>query len=105
MLLIDIVERVTGNTFARVVDELIVRPLGLQQTSVLETPDDLMRCVPGYGPEASADGHILDVRGRYHPGWCAPRLVASTPERQPGCSMRCLRVPFWVPTRSPRCSP
>jgi len=26
------------------------------------------------------DGHIVDVRGRYHPGWCAPRLVASTAE-------------------------
>ena len=23
---------------------------------------------------------MVDVRGRYHPGWCAPRVVASTAE-------------------------
>jgi D-alanyl-D-alanine carboxypeptidase len=80
MLLIDIVERVTGQTFAGVVNELVSKPLGLQRTSVLEEVDDLMRCVPGFGFELTSDGHIVDVRGRYHPGWCAPRVVASTTE-------------------------
>jgi D-alanyl-D-alanine carboxypeptidase len=28
----------------------------------------------------TSDGHVVDVRGRYHPGWCAPRVVASTPD-------------------------
>jgi hypothetical protein len=28
----------------------------------------------------TADGEIVDVRGRYHPGWCAPRVIASTTE-------------------------
>jgi len=80
MLLIDIVERVTSQTFADVIHDFISRPLDLQHTSVLERVDDLMRCVPGFGPEVRSDGQVVDVRGRYHPGWCAPRLVASTVE-------------------------
>jgi D-alanyl-D-alanine carboxypeptidase len=80
MLLIDIVERVTGRTFAEVVDAIITTPLALQHTSALERPGDLMRCVPGFGSEVTPDGQVVDVRGRYHPGWCAPRLIASTPE-------------------------
>jgi D-alanyl-D-alanine carboxypeptidase len=80
MLLIDIVERVTGRTFARVLHDLVGVPLALQRTSVLDEIGDLVRCVAGFGPEVTADGQIVDVRGRYHPGWCAPRVVASTPE-------------------------
>jgi CubicO group peptidase (beta-lactamase class C family) len=80
MLLIDIVERVTGQTFAELVNGFIAKPLALQNTSVLEKVDDLMRCVPGFGSEVTSDGHVMDVRGRYHPGWCAPRLIASTAE-------------------------
>lgn len=80
MLLIDVVERVTGQTFARVLNEFVVTPLALQRTSVLAEIDDLMRCVPGFGSEVTSDGHVVDVRGRYHPGWCAPRLIASTAE-------------------------
>lgn len=78
MLLIDIIERITGHAFARVLNDFVATPLALEQTSVLEQIDDLMRCVPGFGSEVTSDGDIVDVRGRYHPGWCAPRLVAST---------------------------
>jgi D-alanyl-D-alanine carboxypeptidase len=80
MLLIDIIERATGQTFARVLHDLVATPLALQRTSVLEDIDDVVRCVPGFGPEVTSDGDIVDVRGRYHPGWCAPRVVASTAE-------------------------
>jgi len=80
MLLIDIVERVTDHTFAEVVSDFITKPLGLDHTTVLEEADDLMRCVPGFGSEVTSDGQVVDVRGRYHPGWCAPRLMASTAE-------------------------
>src|SRR5919106_1431880 len=80
MLLIDIVERVTGQTFAEVVNDFISKPLALQNTWVLEQIDDMMRCVPGFGSEVTSDGQVVDVRGRYHPGWCAPRLIASTVE-------------------------
>ena len=80
MLLIEIVERITGQTFAEALDMYIVQPLALERMSTLEHVGDLMRCVPGFGPEVTSDGRIVDVRGRYHPGWCAPRLVASTAE-------------------------
>ena len=80
MLLIDIVERVTGHTFAEVISDFIIKPLALQNTTVLELVDDLRRCVPGFGSEVTSDGQVVDVRGRYHPGWCAPRLIASTAE-------------------------
>jgi D-alanyl-D-alanine carboxypeptidase len=80
MLLIDIMERVTGKTFARLLNDFIFRPLALPGTSVAEHVDDLLRCVPGFGSELTPDGQIVDIRGRYHPGWCAPRLVVSTAE-------------------------
>ena len=80
MLLIDVMERVTGQTFAEVVSAFLTQPLAIQNTSVLEDLDDLMRCVPGFGSEVTSDGRLVDGRGRYHPGWCAPRLIASTAE-------------------------
>ena len=80
MLLAEIIERAGGRTFAQAVDDFITRRLALQRTSVLEQPEDLMRCVAGFGPEVTEDGDVVDVRGRYHPGWCAPRVVASTAE-------------------------
>jgi D-alanyl-D-alanine carboxypeptidase len=66
MLLIEIVERVTGQTFAEVVSDFITKPLALQNTTVLEEVDDLMRYVPGFGSEVTSDGRVADVRGHYH---------------------------------------
>jgi D-alanyl-D-alanine carboxypeptidase len=80
MLLIEILERASGRAFGGLVHDLIVEPLCLPRTSSLEQLEDLAQCVPGFGNEVTSDGHIVDVRGRYHPGWCAPRLVASTTE-------------------------
>jgi D-alanyl-D-alanine carboxypeptidase len=80
MLLAEIIEHTSGRTFAGAIDDFITRRLALQRTSVLEQPEDLMRCVAGFGPEVTADGEVVDVRSRYHPGWCAPRVVASTAE-------------------------
>jgi D-alanyl-D-alanine carboxypeptidase len=79
MLVVDILERVTGQPFAQILSQFISQPLALQRTRELQTIEDLMMCVPGFGTEITADGALVDVRGRYHPGWCAPRLVSSTP--------------------------
>jgi D-alanyl-D-alanine carboxypeptidase len=79
MLVVDILERVTGQTFAQVLAQCVAQPLALQRTLVLETLEDLMACVPGFGSEVTEDGSLVDVRGRYHPGWCAARVVSSTP--------------------------
>jgi D-alanyl-D-alanine carboxypeptidase len=79
MLVVDILERVTGRPFAHILAEFVSRPLGLLRMSVLEGIDDFMACVPGFGSEVTDDGRVVDVRGRYHPGWCAPRVLSSTP--------------------------
>jgi D-alanyl-D-alanine carboxypeptidase len=79
MLVVDILERVTDKGFSEVLAQLVTEPLGLRQTRALKTIEDLMTCVPGFGPEVSENGGVVDVRGRYHPGWCAPRVVSSTP--------------------------
>src|SRR5947209_304327 len=80
MLLVQVLERATGQGFGQVLSEVITKPLQLQRTSVLQDIEDLSSCVPGYGPEVDAEGRVVDVRGVYHPGWCAPGLVASTTE-------------------------
>jgi D-alanyl-D-alanine carboxypeptidase len=80
MLVVDILERVTGWVFGRLLGEFVKTALPLRHTSVLAEIDDLMGCVPGFGPEVTANGESVDVRGHYHPGWCAPRVVASTAE-------------------------
>jgi D-alanyl-D-alanine carboxypeptidase len=78
MLVTDVLERATGRTFASLVDSCIIEPLRLRRTSLLQTIDDLSACVAGFGGEVTDDGSTVDVRGRYHPGWCAPRVMAST---------------------------
>jgi D-alanyl-D-alanine carboxypeptidase len=78
MLAIEILERVGDRGFADLIRDLIVAPLGLRQTFALERPEDLLRCAPGFGTELTADRRAVDVRGLYHPGWCAPRVLAST---------------------------
>lgn len=78
MLIVDAIERATGHTFAAVLDHIIVAPLGLKNTFALEQLADMQLCVPGFGSDVTPDASIRDVRDVYHPGWCAPRLVAST---------------------------
>jgi len=80
MLIADAIERVTARTFANVLDEVIVAPLGLTGTFTLEDLDDMQRCVAGFGSQVTSDRSIRDVRTVYHPGWCAPRVAASTTE-------------------------
>src|SRR5262249_46122261 len=78
MLLIDAIERVTNAPFARAIERYITQPQQLTQTKTLERLEDLASCEPGFGSEVTPDGSTIDVRGIYHPGWCAPRLVASS---------------------------
>ena len=80
MLLVEVLERATAQGFGQILSEVITKPLELQRTSVLQEIEDLSSCVPGYGPEVDAESRVVDVRGVYHPGWCAPGLVASTTE-------------------------
>jgi D-alanyl-D-alanine carboxypeptidase len=76
MLLVDVIERVID--FAGAIARFVAEPLGLANTRVLSRLEDLEACEPGFGDEVSQRHDIVDVRGVYHPGWCAPRLAAST---------------------------
>ena len=80
MLLREVLQRATGRSFAETVHELVARPLALSQTRVVETIDGWSTCVPGYGPEVDRDRREVDVRGVYHPGWCATGVAVSTAE-------------------------
>jgi len=80
MLLVDAIERVGGLPFAKAIDRFVVKPLGLRRTLTLDTIEDLLACEPGFGRGVTPDDRVVDVRGIYHPGWCAPRLVGSTVE-------------------------
>ena len=84
MLLRNVIERVTGTSYRKCVEEQIVKPLGLKNTFVAETIGDWASCVPGYGKEVSASHEAIDVRGVYHPGWCAPGVMVSTTEEITG---------------------
>ena len=80
MMLNLVLQRATGRSFSQVLRDLVVSPLELRHTFVLERIEDWSTCVPGYGPEVDSDGRVVDVRGVYHPGWCAPGVVASNAE-------------------------
>ena len=80
LLLRRIIETVTRGSLRNSVHEHIVVPLELADTFVAETIQDWQSCVPGYGPEVRPDGALGDIRGLYHPGWCAPGVAVSTTE-------------------------
>ena len=80
MLLRNVIEKVTGDTYRKSIEDQIVKPFGLKDTFVAETIDDWASCVPGYGKEVSENTEAIDIRAVYHPGWCAPGVMVSTTE-------------------------
>jgi D-alanyl-D-alanine carboxypeptidase len=80
LLLRRVIERATGVSFRRCVEQRLVSQLGLADTFIAETMDDWDCCVPGYGREVRPKGEIVDVRSHYHPDWCAPGVAVSTVE-------------------------
>jgi D-alanyl-D-alanine carboxypeptidase len=78
LILRRVIERATGASFRRYIDAHIVERLGLRDTFVAESVGDWATCVPGYGREVRSDAAVADVRGTYHPGWCAPGVAVST---------------------------
>jgi D-alanyl-D-alanine carboxypeptidase len=80
MLLSQVIESACGMTFRNALAQYVIAPLGLEDTFVAEEIKHWSTCVPGYGREVDVGGNIVDVRGRYHPGWCAPGVAVSTVE-------------------------
>lgn len=78
MLLKRIVETVTGLSYRSLIAQRIVQPLGLTNTFVAESLDDLAALAPGTSRALSVDGTPRDVRANYHPGWVSHGVIAST---------------------------
>lgn len=73
-----VVERATGESYAHLVAERIARPLGLRSTFVVETREALSSLAPAPSSLLSPDGRLVDARAAYHPGWVSHGVVAST---------------------------
>jgi D-alanyl-D-alanine carboxypeptidase len=78
LLLKQMLERVTGQSFRTLVADRIARPLSLDATFVAESPDDLAGLAPGLSTRLTPDGSALDVRTPYHPGWVSHGVVVSS---------------------------
>lgn len=74
-----LVERVTGQTLGDALQARLFAPLHLSETTVLDDLEDMAGVTPGLSTYWSG-GELQDVRSRYHPGWVAHGLVASTAE-------------------------
>lgn len=76
-----VLESVSGQPLAQVVQTRLAGPLELRATQVAASLDDTLTFMPGYSSALNADpddGTLHDVRGRYHPGWVAHGVVTST---------------------------
>jgi D-alanyl-D-alanine carboxypeptidase len=78
LLLRLLIQRVADASFRDVLDELVVGPLGLRSTSVVECLEDTRSLAPGYSTQLSACGELQDISHRYHPGWVSHGVVLST---------------------------
>lgn len=71
-----LLEKVTGQPMQDSLDELFFAPLGLKQTFVATSLDEVTGLMPGY---TSIFGSGLEnMAQRYHPGWVSHGVVVST---------------------------
>jgi D-alanyl-D-alanine carboxypeptidase len=80
MLLRQVIESACAKTFRDALTDHVAAPARLEDTFIAEEIRDWSGCVPGYGCEVNVDGKPVDIRDRYHPGWCAPGVAVSTVE-------------------------
>ncbi len=78
LLLKLLLEQQTGHSFAALVDERVVAPLGLRYTLVAESLADARRLTPAFSAYFRDDGGLEDVAPRYHPGWVSHGVLIST---------------------------
>lgn len=75
MLLLLMIEKVTGKTFKENVDELIVKKLNLHNTYVAEDIDT--NITQGYCRYLNDQGKQENISYKYNPWWCKTGLIAS----------------------------
>ncbi|MBD1876917.1 beta-lactamase family protein [Nodosilinea sp. FACHB-131] len=71
-----LLEKVTGQPMQDHLDKLFLAPLGLKQTFVAASLDDITGLTPGYTSIFSDE--LEDMSQRYHPGWVSHGVVVST---------------------------
>jgi len=78
MLLKRIAELAGGKPYAALLAEHITAPLGLIDTALVESLEDMAALAPGVSHLLSPNGEPLDVRAYYHPGWVSHGVLGST---------------------------
>ncbi|HET7037362.1 MAG TPA: serine hydrolase domain-containing protein [Thermomicrobiaceae bacterium] len=78
LLLRLLLERQSGQSLRRLLQEHVFAPLGLTRTFVAESLADAAGLTPGFGGALDPAGPLMDIAPRYHPGWVAHGLVVST---------------------------
>ena len=77
MLLLKVIEAVSGDTFANVLQKNIFNPLELDKTYVANEIDT-GTLVPGFCRDLNSNRLMENVIPKYHPGWCATGVIVST---------------------------
>lgn len=77
LLLRRVIETRLQTSLRAALRERIFVPLGLEDTDVAESLEDMQALTPGYSLFFSPD-QLQDVRARYHPGWVSHGVVCST---------------------------
>lgn len=72
-----ILEKVTGLSLQKLLNQIIFSPLSLQKTFVPSTLDDVNELTPGYTTFFSGN-ELQDMTRIYHPAWVAHGVVVST---------------------------
>ncbi len=80
LLLKKIIEKLGGADFATVLQRELASPLNLNQTYVPKTLMETSNLEAGYTTLLNRSSKVEDIRERYHPGWVAHGVIASTPE-------------------------
>ena len=81
LLIRQLLERVTGEPLAALLDRALFAPLGLQRTTVAATLADAATLTPGWSTYLDPTGDLADVTPRYHPGWVSHGVVTATAPR------------------------
>lgn len=77
MLLLKVIETVSGENFSDALRRNIFNPLGLQKTYVAQEIDRGI-LVPGFCRYLNSNQLVENVIPKYHPDWCATGVIVST---------------------------
>lgn len=75
-LLKRLLERLGGESFDAILERRVFAPLGLMRAFVALSLEDATSLTPGWSSALS--GTLENIAGRYHPGWVAHGLIASS---------------------------